>query len=193
MTRYFDRSFLFRSTAVIGALILGGGFVAYAVLYSLLSSAAGGAGQPLFERVRLMVWFAVTLYGIIAGFLILVAGLFATHKVAGPLFRLEKATREAAGGAIPDGVHFREGDQMKPLAGAQGLMLASLASRERELAELGGGVERACQRLGAGAASLTAAEWAASVTDLRRALAGVSAAAQRRGGDQAGREREGKS
>lgn len=181
MSRYFQQFYVFRSAAFLGVVLLLAGFAAYGVLWVAMSGEPEGE-KTLLERVGLMVWFAVALYGIVAAFLILLLGLFATHKVAGPLYRLEKVTTEAMGGKIPGEIHFREGDQMQPLARAQSLMFSYLGDREREFAEAGSRIEKRCCALAEAAVTAAPDEWSRLVQELRADITGVSAAVRSPGG-----------
>jgi len=181
MDRYFQHFFVFRSAAFLGGMLLLACFAAYWLLWMMIAGEPGGVEKPLFERVRLMVWFAVSLYGIIAANLIILVGLYSSHKVAGPLYRLERMTTDALGGNLPGEIHFREGDQMQPLARAQSAMFTYLSGREREMAEAGTRVERACGALAEGAVTASPEEWSGKVDALRRELAAVASSARPRG------------
>jgi hypothetical protein len=143
MSAYIGSRFILRYSTIFGAVLLGACAVAYFLLYGILTVQLGSsfsdafyALKSLYERMGLLVWFAVVLYGICAAVLILVTAMFATHKVAGPLFRLEMMIDEAMRGKIPRSVHFREEDQIKPLAEAQAWMFAAMAAREDAIAAL---------------------------------------------------------
>jgi hypothetical protein len=178
MSRYFGPAYLFRSLAVLGSILLSASLSAYTVLYRQLSQWDGSAS--LSSQVGGMVWFAVALYGIVASFLIIFLGVFATHRVAGPLYRLEKLAATAAAGAIPPEVHLREGDEMHVLAEAQGRLFAALAEREREIAGCAGRVERAGMDLAAVVEDGAPERRARGAADLRLALHDLQAAARPR-------------
>src|SRR5512138_119655 len=133
MKNLLTRPYLFGSTALLGGVLLAASLVFYLSLFLLLHSEqvpfwGGQADIPpsLSDRIDLMVLFAVAIYGVVASFLILVVGLFATHKVAGPLYRLEHLTAEAKAGRIPTEVRFRKGDQLASLAQGQARLFALL-------------------------------------------------------------------
>ncbi len=176
MAGYFRPAYLFRSLAVLGIILLAASLAAYAVLYVQLSRL--GYGVSLASQVGGMVWFAMALYGIIASFLIILLGVFATHRVAGPLYRLEKSAEAAAAGALPAEVHLREGDEMHPLAEAQGRLFSSLAARERDISEGAVRVERACMDLTAGVEADPPEQWARKVRHLRDVLTALREASR---------------
>ncbi len=148
MSRYVEIAFIFRNLVLFGAALLLACALAYFLLYSALAVNLGSSFSEafytlkgLYQKMGLLVWFSVVLYGIVAAVLILVVALFATHKVAGPLFRLEMLIDEALRGRIPRKVCFRQTDQIQPLADAQGRLFAVYGGREDRLAVLLGEAE----------------------------------------------------
>jgi hypothetical protein len=179
MTRYFQRLFVFRGVALLGGSVLLASFVAYGFLWAMIAGGAGHAGEPVLQRIAPVVWFAVVLYGIVAGNCILLAGVFLTHRVAGPLFRLEKMTAAAMADLLPEEVRFREGDQMQPLALAQSRMFAHLAGKEREIAAASARAEKAYDTLAERLQAAAPAEWSTMADALQAELAAVAAAARK--------------
>lgn len=59
--------------------------------------------------------------------------LFASHKIGGPLFRLEKEVKEIGEGDLTRRVVFRENDQITALAGGLTGMTASLNKKVLEI------------------------------------------------------------
>lgn len=55
--------------------------------------------------------------------------LFVSHRIAGPMFRIEKGLAEAAGGDLTHRISFRQKDQMQVLAESFNTMTASLADK----------------------------------------------------------------
>lgn len=55
--------------------------------------------------------------------------LFVSHKIAGPMFRIEKGLAEAGGGDLTHRINFRKKDQMQVLADSFNIMTASLADK----------------------------------------------------------------
>ncbi len=183
MPRAFHPLYLFRSAILLGVILLAASFAAYGILSFMISTERGYSGQSIFERIQLMVWFAVALYGILASFFIIIVGLFATHKVAGPLHRLELMLDEARSGVLPEEVHFREGDQLQPLARAQTVMFAYLILREREMAGLWARVEKSLGALALGAESASPEEWSRLAADLQSECSALAVIAGRMDGD----------
>jgi hypothetical protein len=176
MSSYIGSRYILRYSTVFGAVLFGACAIAYILLFRILTVQLGSSFneafytlKALYERMGLLVWFAVVLYGICAAVLILVTAMFATHKVAGPLFRLEMMTDEAMRGKIPRTVRFREEDQIKPLAEAQEWMFAAMAAREEAIAAL---TQKAAERRAAltGMVNETPERWAQGVEALGDAL-----------------------
>jgi hypothetical protein len=179
MAIHFERIFISRGVALLGAIVLVASFSAYGFLWATISGGAGHAGEPVLLRITPLVWFSVILYGIVAGQFILLAGVYFTHKVAGPLFRLEKMTDAAMADDLPGEVTFRQGDQMQPLARAQSRMFAFLAGREREIEAAGARAEKARDLLAERIQAAAPAEWSKLVDAMQAELAAVAAAARR--------------
>lgn len=137
MGRYIQRIFIFKNLTYLAIVMVAACFAAYGVLYKALSSkltlSFGGAFyqmKSVHDGMDLIVWFSTTLYGILTWTCILAICLFATHKVAGPLFRLELALKEAMEGAFPPPFVFRDGDQIAPLAEVKNRLFDYLKTRE---------------------------------------------------------------
>lgn len=64
--------------------------------------------------------------------------LFISHKIAGPLFKLEKNIQEIAEGNLDLHVHLREGDQVQTLGTALGSMVDTLAGRIKAMKDVTG-------------------------------------------------------
>jgi prepilin-type N-terminal cleavage/methylation domain-containing protein len=182
MSGNFHPLYLFRNAVLFGVILLAASFAAYGILSLTITTERGYSGQPLFERIQLMVWFAVALYGMIAAFFIIIVGLFATHRVAGPLHRLEMMLDAARSGAVPEEVRFRQGDQLQPLANAQTVMFAYLILREREMSGLWKQVEKSLGDLAAGAESASPDEWSRLAAELQAASSALASVAGRTGG-----------
>lgn len=90
---------------------------------------------------------------LLASLAVFVVALFASHKVAGPLFRLQRVAGHLAGRVLVGRVHLRLGDQGKPVASE---LNAWVSGRKERLARL---------RVGAEA-------WEAALGELERAVAG---------------------
>ncbi|GBE14896.1 MAG TPA: hypothetical protein ENH32_04930 [Proteobacteria bacterium] len=143
MSRFINSVFILRNLIGFAAATLTACFIAYSILYWTLSRNLGESYRGAFYLMKTLregagpvVWFAVTLYGIVISIFILAIALFATHKVAGPLYRLEMVLGLAMRGELPESVHFRTRDQMVPLAESIGGLISVLRRKEIVLMEM---------------------------------------------------------
>ena len=82
----------------------------------------------IFERVNnQLVWWVIT-FVVIIGFI----SLFVSHKIAGPVYRLEETTKLIASGDLTHKVHLRQGDELGDLQDAFNAMSDSLCNMVRK-------------------------------------------------------------
>jgi len=128
----FQRNFILKFCAllIIGCLISG------AIIYGMSRAAV----TTTFENSRLAIRStadyilpAVLLSSAIVIFVIGIATifvtLFASHRIAGPLYRLEKDVDEITGGNLNIKFNLRAGDEIKPLASGLDKMAQELKGR----------------------------------------------------------------
>jgi methyl-accepting chemotaxis protein len=65
-----------------------------------------------------------------------IAGIFLSHRVAGPLYRVEKAAGEIAKGNLDVKVRFRKGDELQELAGSLNNMIDGIKGIVKEDKEI---------------------------------------------------------
>jgi hypothetical protein len=183
MSRNFQPLFISRSMVLLGVIFLVAAFVSYGVIYFMINAESSYTGQSAFESTQLMVWFAVALYWIVGAFFIIVVGLYMTHKVAGPLYRLEMMLDEAESGTPPAEVRFRDGDQLLPLANAQSVMFSYLIHRDQELAGLWARVKKSLDALALRAESASQEEWSRLAADLQAECSALAAETTREAED----------
>lgn len=150
--KQFQAKFIvkFCALVVLGALI--SGFVIYAMSKSTVTTT--------FENSRLMIKStadyilpAVLLGSVVViisiGLATIAVTLFTSHKIAGPLYRMEKDVAEVAGGNLTKRFNLRRGDEVRPLAEALDAMAQSLRSRmlavRRCLEELDAELAKSCK------------------------------------------------
>ena len=115
----FQRNFILKFCA----LILAGSIISGAILYALSSATV----TTTFENSRLtikstadyilpMVLFSSIFVVIVVGIATIFITLFTSHKIAGPLYRLEKDVGEVGLGNLNTKFNLRIGDEIKPLA-----------------------------------------------------------------------------
>lgn len=128
----FQRNFILKFCA----LVILGGLISGAIVYVMSSSTV----TTTFENSRLTIKstadfilpalllssaIAVALIGIAT----IVITLFTSHKIAGPLYRMEKDVNEVAAGNLGMNFHLRSTDELKPLAVSLDMMVHQLKAR----------------------------------------------------------------
>ncbi|MDD5436139.1 MAG: methyl-accepting chemotaxis protein [Candidatus Omnitrophica bacterium] len=139
----FQLSFILKFCLIvaIGAIISGG------IIYWMSKSTV----TTSFENLRLVIKSTADYMlpaVLLAGFIVIVVTgiasifitLFTSHKIAGPLYRIEKDIREVAAGNLAQAFNLRQGDEIKPIAEALDLMVHYLREEvsliKRDIAEL---------------------------------------------------------
>ncbi len=88
----------------------------------------------IFERVNSqLLWWILAFIVIIA-----IISIFVSHKIAGPVYRLEESTKLIASGDLTHKVHLRHGDELGDLQDAFNTMSESLSKmvyKDREIIE----------------------------------------------------------
>lgn len=88
----------------------------------------------IFEQVNTQLfWWIIAFTGIIA-----FISLFVSHKIAGPVYRLEESMKQIASGDLNFKVHLRQGDELGDLKDAFNKMTESLSKmvyKDREIIE----------------------------------------------------------
>ena len=86
----------------------------------------------IFENVNSnLVWWILAFVVIIA-----IISLFVSHKIAGPVYRLEESTKLIAAGDLTHKVHLRQGDELFDLQDAFNTMqesLSKMVKKDREI------------------------------------------------------------
>jgi methyl-accepting chemotaxis protein len=113
-----------------GKLILGyflfmvGGCLLFTVILAALSADTltvvyrnndiqmGQTPLMLIRQVLAAHWIFI----VVGGAFIIVAAMFITHRLAGPMYRLEHAVDNMLGGRLDDVIHLRENDEGKEIA-----------------------------------------------------------------------------
>jgi len=101
------------------------GAALYAIFYLVLSRPLTGDYTGVFHALRNLSVFlrpviavSVLVYVLLVCGAIAVVCVYGLHKVAGPLYRMERVMEEVRQGAPTRTVSFRDGDQIEPLARA---------------------------------------------------------------------------
>ncbi len=96
------------------------GFCAYAIYYTTMISMGEKLANvyPQGQLVDIVnsVNLKILVSMLIVSPLILALGIFLSHKIAGPVYRIEKTIGKMAQGDFSDRITLRKGDEMKSLA-----------------------------------------------------------------------------
>ena len=135
IAKKFQRNFIlkFCGLITIGALLSGG--IIYAMSMATVSMA--------FEHSRLVlkstadyilpaVLLASAVVIVLIGFATVVVTLFASHKIAGAVYRMEKNIEEVTYGNLKSKLSLRRNDELKPLAVSIDVMAQVLRHRLTE-------------------------------------------------------------
>lgn len=117
-----ELGFQLRFIAKTGALMAAGAFVPVGILWIVTSRFAANTYFEIFRDLSdlhiKLLWvsvFSAAGQFLLVGLVASAIALFASHRVAGPLIRLEHALRELASGNLAVKLQFRRGDQDKSL------------------------------------------------------------------------------
>ncbi len=113
--RVIDNVFQYRTIAVLLIVVVCG--VAVFTAGALLVFAVLGGPGPALSGDRLLSLFPpILLNDIVIMILLIVAGIFLTHRIAGPVFRVTSDIDRVLAGEKGVRVHFRRGDAFPELA-----------------------------------------------------------------------------
>ena len=128
----FQRNFILKFCAlvILGALISG------TIVYVMSSSTV----TTTFENSRLTIkstadfilpalFLSSAVAIVLIGIVTIIITLFASHKIAGPLYRMEKDVNEVAAGNLGMDFHLRSTEELKPLAVSLDMMVRELRAR----------------------------------------------------------------
>ena len=151
--RALDAAFRFQYELRLGLALATGATVATLTVYLMLAADLTDYARSLLtlSAVRSMVLAAAGVSGLIqlaiAGGLVALLALFASHKIAGPTVRLVSLLRIIGAGKLPGPVHFRAGDQTGRLASHFNRVTERLASRHTDVVDQIAGLRNACAEL----------------------------------------------
>lgn len=146
INKTFQLRFSFYVCSWIFALSLAYPLIVTSLFDQLIRYAALDPQGPALEQLRAgrkeVLLLLVLLQASFVGITFLIS-LFTSHRIAGPLYKLDKFMRETAEGNIHAQIQFRKNDHFQNLAESYSLMMKSLLARgDRKPAH-----EQALQRL----------------------------------------------
>jgi methyl-accepting chemotaxis protein len=110
-----DGRFQYRTIAVFLCVILGGLIVTAIVVAGLFFSARASGGSPRPEAL-LEILPALLINDLAIMVIMIVVGIFVTHRVAGPVYRIETEIDKVLAGQTGVRVHLRRHDSFPDLA-----------------------------------------------------------------------------
>jgi methyl-accepting chemotaxis protein len=130
--RKFQRDFILKFCGLVAA----GSVISGAIIFMMSKSTL----TTVFENSRLVikstadfilpaVCLSSAVVVIVVGLAAVIITLFTSHKIAGPLYRMEQDVREVAGGNLKTKFNLRYGDELKGMAESLEAMVRSLQSR----------------------------------------------------------------
>ena len=136
----YQRSFISHfCLATFGAMVATS--LVLLILFSLVDRLGWQTGFRLLIGVNCVVLLALLLLtGVLA--------LRLSHRVGGPLYRLEKVAADMARGRLDQNIHLREGDQLQNLAQAINQACRALAQNLREIGSQVADLKEAAAREG---------------------------------------------
>ena len=137
----FQRNFIikFCLLVILGAVVSG------TVIYMV----SRGTSTTVFENSRIRirstadfilpaVLIGTAATAVLVGFATFFITLYTSHKIAGPLYRIEKDLQKAIEGDLRVKFNLREGDQLQPLASSIESLVATIREDVKELKQVTG-------------------------------------------------------
>ncbi|MFA6142164.1 MAG: HAMP domain-containing protein [Candidatus Omnitrophota bacterium] len=138
INKQFQRNFIlkFCALALVGSIVSG------CIIYMMSQATV----TTTFENSRLTmkstadyilpaVFLATAIVIILVGAATVFITLFTSHKIAGPLYRIEKDIDEVTSGNLKVLFHLRNGDEIKPIVARLNAMVESLRHRVADIKE----------------------------------------------------------
>ena len=140
---FINKAFQGRFILNVFLLILLSGFCSALMIYWITSgdlqaesqTAHGSIGNAL-DHLGISIFIANLAALAIGGTLTIFMVLYASHKIAGPLFRFEKLCEQIGDGQLDGISKLREGDQLQDMGRAFDVMITKLRNRKIQQLEL---------------------------------------------------------
>lgn len=131
--RLEERGYVGRFAVQLLAVVGAGGMLLYLAFYFLFVQPLPGTYAGVFFALRNLSAFlfpflvlSILAYVLVVSMVIALLAGHAFHKIAGPLYRMERALENFESGEAVKPVFFRKGDQLVPLANAYNRFVARL-------------------------------------------------------------------
>lgn len=136
---FINKAFQGRFIFSVFLLILLSGLCSALLIYWLTggdlqaqSQTAHANIMTAWERLGLSIFIGNVVALVIAGVVAVVVVVYASHKIAGPLYRFEKLCEQIGDGQLDAITTLRENDQLQQLAAAFTLMVDKLRVRKKQ-------------------------------------------------------------
>lgn len=128
----FQRNFIFKFCilVIIGSLI--SGVIIYAMSRSTVTTTFENSRLAIKSTADFIlpsVLLSSIIVIVVTGLASIWITLFTSHRIAGPLYRIEKDVQEVAAGNLKMRFNLRQGDEIRPLAASLDTMAQALRSR----------------------------------------------------------------
>ena len=138
-TVFIEKNFQMRSIATVVSIIMASGLLSGALLYLMLSSELSSELQVAHNQIK-NTWdslapaiiFGNILTVVVTGFVAGIAVLYQSHKIAGPMYRLQMICNEVSQGNYEPVTSLRKADQLTALAKSFEQMVESLQTKHKK-------------------------------------------------------------
>jgi len=136
---FINKAFQGKFILGVFALILLSGLGSALLIYWLTGNDLQAQSQSAhisimtaFDRLGLSIFIGNVVAILLAGVVSIFSVIYATHKIAGPLYRFEKICEAVGNGQLDTITTLRENDQLKQLASAFSVMVEKLRAQRFE-------------------------------------------------------------
>lgn len=178
--RQVSVGFHVRWVAWFAAVVVGSGLALIWWLRRMLDHALDSGYSQTFYALKNTqkilfpaVGFSVLLYIIFVSFIVLLMAVFASHRIAGPLFRIEKIAASLQRGELQFSCRLRRGDQLVGLTEDLGKIRDTLVAELRPVGPILERIEGDWRALDAASAAEHADEAAAALARIEAELAAL--------------------
>lgn len=139
---YINREFQGKFILKFCLLILAGSLISGAIIYGMSRATVTTAFVNSKLTIKSTADFILPAVLLSSAVVILMIGiatiaitLFTSHRIAGPLYRIEKDINEIASGNLKITLSLRHGDEIKPIATSLNVMVGSLKEKIQAIRE----------------------------------------------------------
>lgn len=136
INKRFQRDFIlkFCALALVGSII--SGYIIYMMSRATVTTTFENSRLTIkstADYILPAVFLATAIVIVLVGIATVFITLFTSHKIAGPLYRIEKDIDEVTSGNLKVLFHLRSGDEIKPIVARLNAMVESLRHRVADI------------------------------------------------------------